>query len=109
MKKTSILIWIFITAILVFYFVYLPIITRYRDLKSEEERISAELIVLDEKIRALEEERDLLKNDAEYVEKVIRNEFGLVKPGEVIYKFIPKEEFAKKRQAAEPVTLETEP
>ncbi|MFZ5801538.1 MAG: FtsB family cell division protein [Candidatus Omnitrophota bacterium] len=68
--------------------VYLPPLTRYRDLKQEEERILRQIAALDKKIESLEEERDLLKNDVHYIEKVIREELGLVKPGEIVYRFV---------------------
>ncbi len=46
---------------------------------------------LNEKIRQenrnLKEEIDLLKRDRKYIEKIARQEFGLVKEDEIIYQF----------------------
>jgi len=80
---------------------YFPTLSKYRDLKLEEERISKELADLDVKVKALEEERHLLKNDVEYLEKVIRQELGLVKPGEVVYKFVEEERIEEETSPVE--------
>lgn len=92
MRKSHLLFWAGIAILLVFFWIYFPTLSRYQDLKIEEERIKRELAELDTKIKALQEERHLLKNDMEYLEKVIRRELGLVKPGEIVYKLVPEEE-----------------
>lgn len=89
MKKPFFALWILTLALFVFSWVYLPGLSKYRDLHSKQEQIETELKQLEEKLRAIKEERDLLKNDVQYLEKVIRDELGLVKPGEVVYKFVP--------------------
>ncbi|MDD5218537.1 MAG: septum formation initiator family protein [Candidatus Omnitrophica bacterium] len=91
MRKIYLAFWIVLIVCAIFIWVYFPIISRYRGMKLEEERITKEIAALDAKITALEEERELLINDVEYLEKTIREEFGLVKPGEIIYKFLPKQ------------------
>lgn len=50
--------------------------------------MSREIAILDKKITALEEERELLRNDVTYLEKVIRDELGFVGPGETVLKFV---------------------
>ncbi len=92
MKKNFTFIWITLAVLFFLFWFYFPTLSKYRDLKEEEERISAELAALDGKITKLTEERDLLKNDVAYLEKVIREELGLVKPGEIVYKFVPEEQ-----------------
>ncbi|MFQ6092357.1 MAG: septum formation initiator family protein [bacterium] len=37
----------------------------------------------------LKEEADLLKNDPEYIEKIAREEYGMIKRGEIIYRMVP--------------------
>lgn len=70
--------------------IYLPPLSRYRELKMEEELLARNLKELAAKITKLEEERDLLKNDVRYLERVIREEMGLVRPGESVYKIVEK-------------------
>ncbi len=88
MRKSFFLLWIGIVALLLFFWIYFPTLSKYRDLKIQEENIQKEIDSLDAKIKDLKEERGLLKNDEEYLEKVIRDELGLVRPGEVVYKFV---------------------
>jgi cell division protein FtsB len=89
--------------------VYLPPFSRYRELKQEEEQMKQQLAELERKILALEEERDLLKNDLYYIEGVIRKELKLVKPGEVIYKFVSEKAKAPKESLADDLDKITPP
>lgn len=88
MKKPFALLWILLGGILVFSWVYLPTLSKYRDLKLQQDDLDAQIEKLTREVQETREERDLLKNDVEYLEKVIRGEMGLVKPGEIVYKFV---------------------
>lgn len=90
MRKSVVILLIFALVLFVFFWVYFPALSRYRELKIQEEKITREISDLDQRIEALLEERRLLQNDLNYLEKVIREELGLVKPGEIIYKMIPE-------------------
>lgn len=92
MRRPYLLIWFAVAAFLLFFWIYFPKLSRYQELRTEEERIRRELADLDAKIKTLQEERNLLQNDAEYLERVIRQELGLVRPGEMVYKFVQEEE-----------------
>lgn len=92
MKRPSLYLVGGILVCVIFVWLYLPTLTRFRELKSTEDKIRREIDDLNSKIADLEEERDLLKNDLGYIEKVIREELGLVKPDEIVYKFVEKEE-----------------
>ncbi|MBI3307495.1 MAG: septum formation initiator family protein [Candidatus Omnitrophica bacterium] len=89
MRKSFLFLWLTIAGLILFFWFYFPSVSHYRDLKIEEDTLRRELGEMDEKIRELTRERDLLKNDMTYLEKVIRDELGLVKPGEIVYKFVP--------------------
>lgn len=90
MKKPFFALWILTLALFIFSWIYLPGISKYRDLKIKQDQLEEDFLVMEEKVKAIREERDLLKNDVQYLEKVIRDELGLVKPGEVVYKFVPE-------------------
>lgn len=77
---------------MLFYWVYLPVLSKYRDLKVEEEKLNREYEALQVKISTLEEEKRLLREDVTYLEKIIRDEMGLVKPGETVYKFVTEDQ-----------------
>ena len=90
MKKRFVYFWIVFGFLILFAFLYLPGFSRLQELRSEEERLTRELAELDRQMRGLREEKSLLENDLTYLEKVIRDELGLVKPGEMVYKLIPE-------------------
>ena len=71
-------------------FFYLPSYSRYRELKTESQKLEKELADLRNQITALQREKQLLRTDKDYVESVIRKELGLVEPGEVVYEFDKK-------------------
>ena len=101
MRKSFIFLILFMAVLAVFFWVYFPALSRYRELKIQEEKLTHDIADLDGRIETLLEERKLLKNDLNYLEKVIREEMGLVKPGEIIYKMIP-EALVKKKPAPNP-------
>jgi len=96
-KKPLIAVSIFFTFFLIFFWIYFPSWSRYRELKIEEEHLKTRLDEVNLKIESLTEEKDLLKNDLEYLERVIRDELGLVKPGELVYQFVSKDEVQDKK------------
>ena len=100
MKKPFLFFWGILGAALLFSWVYLPALSRYQDLKTRQEGIEIQIRDLQAKLKDIREERDLLKNDVGYLEKVIREELGLVKPGEIVYKFV-EEKPAPKPQPSE--------
>ncbi len=91
MKKRFALFWLLVIGVVIFSWVYLPTLTKYHELDLQKEELDKEIEKLTQEIQQKKEERDLLKNDVEYLEKVIRDEMGLVKPGEIVYKFVPEE------------------
>ncbi len=102
MRKPFVFLLLFLIALAVFFWVYFPALSRYRELKSQEEKLTHDIADLDGRIETLLEERKLLKNDLNYLEKVIREEMGLVKPGEIIYKMIPEALMRKPALPKEP-------
>lgn len=90
LKKFFVFLGIALTILLILCWIYLPSVTRYRELKSEEERLKQKIQEIDAQIKALADERHLLQTDVAYLEKVIREELGFVKPGEIVYEVVTK-------------------
>ena len=88
MKKPFVFLWVVLAGILLFSWIYLPGLSRYQDLKTRQDGVDIQIKDLQGKLKDIHEERDLLKHDTGYLEKVIREELGLVKPGEIVYKFV---------------------
>ncbi len=90
LKKFFVSLAIVLAVVLILCWIYLPSITRYRELKSEEERLNQKIQEIDAQIKVLADERHLLQTDVAYLEKVIREELGFVKPGEIVYELVTK-------------------
>jgi cell division protein FtsB len=88
LKKFFAVLAVALALVLVLCWIYLPSITRYRELKTEEERLNQKIREIDSQIKTLADERHLLQTDVAYLEKVIREELGFVKPGEIVYELV---------------------
>ena len=102
MKRRFTVLWIIVGFLILFAFLYLPGLSRLQELRSEEERLSKELGEINQKIQKLEEEKNLLQKDQDYLEKVVREELGLVRPGEMVYKLVPEEKSKPKPPSPNP-------
>jgi len=90
LKKFFVVLAIALAVLLVLCWIYLPSITRYRELKSEADHLNQKIQEIDLQIKTLADERHLLQTDVAYLEKVIREELGFVKPGEIVYELVTK-------------------
>ena len=71
--------------------VYLPGLSKYLKLKHREDELTSDINRLETQINALRQEEHLLRTDLAHLEEVVREELGLVKPGEMIYKIVEEE------------------
>ena len=90
LKKFFVALAIALAVLLILCWIYLPSITRYRELRAEAYRLNKKIREIDSQIKVLADERHLLQTDVVYLEKVIREELGFVKPGEIIYELVSK-------------------
>ena len=89
LPKQKKIIWVFL--VLLLFIVYLLVtnengIFRIRQLKGRVKALETEIEILERKKTGLEREKDLLLNDLDYIEKKAREEYGMLKEGEKIYK-----------------------
>jgi len=91
-KRELILIGLILITLAAFIYVYLPGYSRYQDLSRQEDALLQEIAQLKESNEQLELEFEVLQDDVTYLEKVMRDEMGLAKPGEEIYKVIEEED-----------------
>ncbi len=71
--------------------IYLPGATKYLKLKRKEVELTNEITRLNSEIKQLKQEEHLLKTDVTRLEQVVREELGLVKPGEIVVKVVEEE------------------
>ena len=92
-KRSPRIIWIAIF-LLIFFFTYL-FFSEYFNLRKVGERlvrIEEENERLVQENKRLEEEIKALEGDPFYIEKIAREELGMVKKGEIVYEIISSEE-----------------
>jgi len=68
-------------------YLYIDGIERFYKLHLENEKTKAKIEEIAYENRSLEMEIDALKNDKLYIERVAREELGMIKEGEKIYRF----------------------
>lgn len=68
-------------------YLFWPQFVKHEELKRAEKSLHIRVEAEETKNARLRREENDLKTDPNYVEKVAREKLGLVKPGELIYKF----------------------
>jgi cell division protein FtsB len=71
--------------------VFVPQIQHHQELRRKEAVLQEEIRMEEEILRHLKEQQDRLRSDPRFVEKVAREEFGYVRPGETVFKFVDQE------------------
>ncbi len=92
--------WFFIL-IFVAGVIYLPGLSKYLKLKRKEADLGHEIERLQTQIVQLEKDEHLLKTDLTRLEQVVREELGLVKPGETVIKVVEEEAPQKPAEPAQ--------
>lgn len=85
-KIAGVIIGVLIVIIILYAFV--PKIQEYRDLQKVELKKSADVRSDQEILDQLKLQQEKLRTDPHYVERVAREEIGMAKPGELIFKFV---------------------
>ena len=75
--------------------VYLPGLIEIQELRSKRDELHTEVERLKTQNAALSREKELLKKDVGYVERVARKKMGVVRKGETPYKVIVEEKLAR--------------
>ncbi len=75
-----------------FLYFYLPRYASYSTLKDEELSLDKKIKFLEDENKKLKEEIGRINSDVKYMEKLLREKMGLVKPGEVVYKIVEEDE-----------------
>jgi len=60
-------------------------------LKKEQHLIQDRIQVLEQENTRLSQERDRLENDLDYIEKLARERYRMAKPGEKVFRVLPRE------------------
>jgi len=82
---------IFFAVLFVLTYIYFPPFSEIQELRQERDALRQEAAALEAENRALEREKALLESDPVYIERVLREEYGFVRPDETVYKLVPTE------------------
>ena len=69
--------------------IFLPAFSKWQDQKQKDREYQAKIEALEDEHQKLLEEKRLLEEDPDYLEKVAREKMGLIREGEVIYHLTP--------------------
>ena len=67
---------------------FYPKIRQTRELQRNEQRLAQEIAIDKDLVQLLKSKSEKLKNDPRFLERVAREELGLAKPGETVFKFV---------------------
>jgi cell division protein FtsB len=70
---------------------FLPQIRQYQELRRKEAVLQEDIRLEEEMMKHLKDQQQRLQADPRFVEKIAREEFGLAKPGETVFKFVDEE------------------
>lgn len=86
--------WLMPLGLLVYALVSVPVrilseegLPRYRRLREQLERLRHENVELARNIERLNREVNALRSDPSAIERIARDELGLVQPGEIVFQF----------------------
>jgi cell division protein FtsB len=91
---TSTIAWLLPTALLVLAIVSVPLLVlderglpRYRALRDERAELVHENEALRLQVHAISRDVEALRSDESSVERIARDELGMVRPGEILFQF----------------------
>ena len=85
----GVLLLIGVTLLIIFFFGDHGIFQLYK-LKRERAEVQTHITLLRKEREQLKSEKARLENDLDYIEKLARERFRMAKPGEKVFKVIPK-------------------
>lgn len=72
--------------------IFIPGYLRIKRLAAQNRDLEKQIKEIKEANRKLQEEKQLLETDPVYFEKMLREELGLAKEGEIVYKVLPPQQ-----------------
>ena len=85
--------WTVLAALLVLTLIgaFYPRVRQYHELQQQQAKMEEDLRLEEELLKHLKTKQDRLLNDPRFVEKIAREDLGLTKPGETVFKFTDDE------------------
>lgn len=67
---------------------FTPKVKQFRDLQRKESHLEEEIRFEEDLLQSLKTKQERLMNDPRFAERIAREELGLAKPGETVFKFM---------------------
>ncbi len=85
--------WIALIALIVVgvFSMFWPKIREYQELQRQEARQLEAQRTEEEMLKHLKRQQERLRSDPRFVERIAREELGLVKPGDTVFRFVDEE------------------
>ena len=80
-----------ILAVVLVLVAFVPKIKQYQDLQKVEAQKAEDVRIEQEIYDQLKQQQERLRTDPHFVERIAREEIGLAKPGELVFKFVDDE------------------
>ena len=77
-----------ILAIAVVASLFFPRIGQYQQLQQKKSALEADIRTEETQLLALKRQQERLRGDSRFAERIAREEFGLAKPGETVFRFV---------------------
>ena len=82
-------------AIAVIILIFLPSFVKLQQLRYRDRILKEKIKMLEKNNNVLLTDKNMLENDSFYLEEVARQEMGVTRKGEIIYKIVPQQEQRK--------------
>ena len=82
-------------AIAVIILIFLPSFVKLQQLRYRDRLLKEKIKMLEKNNNVLLTDKNMLENDSFYLEEVARQEMGVTRKGEIIYKIVPQQEQRK--------------
>ena len=69
-------------------YAFYPPIRQFHEMQKKESNLQDEIRFEEEMLRHLQQKKERLLNDPRFVERIAREELGLARPGETVFKFV---------------------
>jgi len=77
-----------ILAVILTLRLFVPEIRQYQEVQRKKAAIEEEIRLEEKMLAHLKRQQERLQNDPRFVERIAREELGLAKPGETVFRFI---------------------
>ena len=77
-----------VLAVVLLFSIFVPQIRQYQEIQRKQTSLQDDIRLQEEILQHLKMKQEKLKNDPRFLERIVREEFGMAKKGETVVKFV---------------------